>query len=91
MGGQPSELGLDAASMKSKEHLLCQTRKSSGIEPERDLARSSTMAAMSLPGTGSGRAWAITTGTNSTRDRWGNKIAEGNIVTGLIMDERKRG
>ena len=30
-------------------------------------------------------------GTNSTRDRWGNKIAEGNVVAGLIVDEWKQG
>ena len=30
-------------------------------------------------------------GTNSTRDRWGNKIAEGNVVASLIMDDRSRG
>lgn len=29
-------------------------------------------------------------GTNSTRDRLGNKIAEGNIVTSLVVDDRKR-
>ena len=29
-------------------------------------------------------------GTNSTRDKWGNKIAEGNVVAGLIVDEQKR-
>ena len=30
-------------------------------------------------------------GTNSTRDKWGKKIAEGNVVAGLIMDHQKRG
>ncbi len=30
-------------------------------------------------------------GTNSTRDRWGNKIAEGNVVAGLIVDDQKCG
>jgi hypothetical protein len=24
------------------------------------------------------------------RDKWGNKIAEGNVVAGLIVDEQKR-
>jgi hypothetical protein len=29
--------------------------------------------------------------TNSTRDQWGNKIAEGNTVASLIVDNHRRG
>lgn len=27
--------------------------------------------------------------TNTTRDKWGNKVAEGNTVAGLIVDDEK--
>jgi len=29
--------------------------------------------------------------TNTTRDKWGNKIAEGNTLASLIVDDRKQG
>jgi hypothetical protein len=28
--------------------------------------------------------------TNSTRDKWGNKIAEGNIASNLVVDDWKQ-
>jgi hypothetical protein len=42
-------------------------------------------------GSGGTRLGHFDKATGTTRDRWGNKLAEGNTVASLIVEDRKQG